>query len=461
MENRVTPRTLSGFMELLPSEQIKFDRIRRIMERVFESYGFFSLDTPILEASEVLLAKGSGETEKQVYRFKKGDTDMTMRFDQTVPLAKYVAKNAGELTFPFRRYQIGKVYRGERAQKGRFREFYQCDIDIIGDGRLDLANDAEMPAVIYDVLRTLGLEDFTFRISNRKVLGGFFSLLQVGDAAGDIMRTVDKIEKIGASKTRDELVGMGLDPQVCEQIIAFVGMRGTNAEVFAFLNQYRGKDPLFDTGLEELQTVIGLLGDYGIPEKNYCVDLSIARGLDYYTGTVYETTFDKHPEIGSICSGGRYDNLAGFYTSRCLPGVGMAIGLTRLFYVLLHMDPNLPNGYLNGGIEPPCDLLLLPLTENSKEITRIASLFRRVGLRTQVYHESAKFKNKMGYADKLHVPFVLFLGDDELSAGIVKIKNMETGEQISDTPEKLLPVLLDYVRKKEAQTPIDTDKTKP
>lgn len=461
MENKVTPRTLSGFMELLPSEQLKFDRIRRIMERVFESYGFFPLDTPVLEASEVLLAKAGGETEKQVYRFKKGDTDMTMRFDQTVPLAKYVAKNAGELTFPFKRYQIGKVYRGERAQKGRFREFYQCDIDIIGDGKLEIANDAEMPVVIYDVLTALGLEDFTFRISNRKVLGGFFSLMQAGERAGDIMRTVDKLEKIGAQKVAEELVALGLDADTCAQIIAFVGMRGTNDEVFAFLAQYLGKDSLFDSGYAELKQVIDLLGAYGIPAKNYCVDLSIARGLDYYTGTVYETTFDKHPEIGSICSGGRYDNLAGFYTSRQLPGVGMAIGLTRLFYVLLHMDPADPNGYLNGGTEPPCDLLVLPLTEQADQVAKIAALFRCAGVRTQVYYENAKFKNKMGYADKLHIPFVLFLGDDELSAGMVKIKNMETGEQLTDTPENLLPLLRAHADAVANRKPINTEKTRP
>ncbi len=448
-------------MELLPADQIKFDKIKRTLERTFEKYGFFPLDTPVLEASEVLLAKAGGETEKQIYRFQKGDTDMTMRFDLTVPLAKYVAKNMNELAFPFRRYQIGKVYRGERAQKGRFREFYQCDIDIIGDGKLDVLNDAEMPAIIYEALNALGLEDFTFRINNRKVLGGFFDIIGCGQIADDIMRTVDKIDKIGAEKVTDELKTLGIAEDACAQIIEFVGMRGDGEQVFAFLNKYTGKNELFDLGAEELKTVLSGLDALGVPAKNYRIDLSIARGLDYYTGTVYETTFDKHPEIGSISSGGRYDNLAGFYTDRKLPGVGMSIGLSRLFYILLNMDPDDRYGYLNGGAEAPCDVLLIPVTENKEAISGIASEIRKNDIRTQVYYENAKFKNKMGYADKLGIPYVIFVGDDELASGEVKLKDMRTGEQSSAALEKVIPVILGYCKQKNAERSINTEKTRP
>ena len=332
---KMTPRTLSGFMELLPGPQQQMERMMDVLRTTYSRYGFTPLDTPIIEDSRVLLAKGGGETEKQIYRFTKGDSDLSLRFDLTVPLAKYVALHYGELCFPFRRYQIGKVYRGERAQRGRFREFYQADIDIIGDGTLDIINEAEIPAIIYKTFSELGLERFQIRVNNRKILNGFYAMLSLADQAGEIMRTVDKLDKIGAEK-----VGMllredaGLSEEQAGEILSFISIAGTNAEVLAALERYRGRHPLFDQGLEELTTVTRYLAAFGVPEDHFRVDLTIARGLDYYTGTVYETAMLDHPEIGSICSGGRYDNLAEFYTDKQLPGVGISIGLTRLFYVL-------------------------------------------------------------------------------------------------------------------------------
>ncbi|MBQ2324558.1 MAG: histidine--tRNA ligase, partial [Oscillospiraceae bacterium] len=357
---KLKPRTLSGFMELLPAPQMQMERIMEIIRSSYALYGFTPLDTPIIEASEVLLAKGGGETEKQIYRFSKGDSDLSLRFDLTVPLAKYVALHYAELSFPFRRYQIGKVYRGERAQRGRFREFYQADIDVIGDEKLDITNDAEIPAIIYTVFSRLGLKRFQIRINNRKILNGFYAMLGLSDKAGDIMRTVDKIDKIGADLVRAILVDdLFIPAEQADEIMKFIAIHGSNAEVLAALEEFRGRNEMFDEGLGELATVAGYLGSFGVPESNFAVDLTIARGLDYYTGTVYETTLLDHPEIGSVCSGGRYDNLAEYYTDRQLPGVGISIGLTRLFYVLGEqgmLNPDVPTA--------PTDALILPMTED-------------------------------------------------------------------------------------------------
>ncbi len=452
--NLVTPRTLAGFMELLPREQLAFERMRRVLEDVYRLYGFYPLDTPVLEYSEILFAKAGGETEKQVYRFTKGDTDLAMRFDLTVPLAKYVAKNAGELTFPFRRYQIGKVYRGERAQKGRFREFYQSDIDIIGDGSLSIENDAEIPSIIYTLFKRLGLENFTIRVNNRKVLSGFYDVLGLKDQAENIMRTVDKIEKIGGDKVRAELTeAFGVSPEDAQKITDFIELRGTNEEIIAALRMMAGDNELFLTGVDELETVCRAIVGFGVPECNFRIDLSIARGLDYYTGTVYETTFNKHPEIGSVCSGGRYDNLAGFYTDRQLPGVGISIGLTRLFYILNEMD------YLNREADAPADVLILPMTEDFDAAIRTAAALREAGIRTQIYTEKKKFKAKIGYADKLGIPFALFLGEDEINAGVVAVKNMKTGEQTTAPLSEQIPAILDAIRALGAQTVIKTAET--
>ncbi|MBQ1804670.1 MAG: histidine--tRNA ligase, partial [Oscillospiraceae bacterium] len=405
---KLKPRTLSGFMELLPAPQMQMERIMEIIRSSYALYGFTPLDTPIIEASEVLLAKGGGETEKQIYRFSKGDSDLSLRFDLTVPLAKYVALHYAELSFPFRRYQIGKVYRGERAQRGRFREFYQADIDVIGDEKLDITNDAEIPAIIYTVFSRLGLKRFQIRINNRKILNGFYAMLGLSDKAGDIMRTVDKIDKIGADLVRAILVDdLFIPAEQADEIMKFIAIHGSNAEVLAALEEFRGRNEMFDEGLGELATVAGYLGSFGVPESNFAVDLTIARGLDYYTGTVYETTLLDHPEIGSVCSGGRYDNLAEYYTDRQLPGVGISIGLTRLFYVLGEqgmLNPDVPTA--------PTDALILPMTQDLAPAIALATALRAQGIRTQLYTEQKKFKGKMNYADKLRVPYVLFLGED-------------------------------------------------
>ena len=422
---KMTPRTLSGFMELLPQPQQQMERMMDILRRTYSLYGFTPLDTPVIEASEVLLAKGGGETEKQIYRFQKGDTDLALRFDLTVPLAKYVALHYNDLSFPFRRYQIGKVYRGERAQRGRFREFYQADIDIIGDGKLDITNEAEIPAIIYQTFTSLGLKRFQIRVNNRKILNGFYAMLGLTEQSGDIMRTVDKLDKIGAEKVRTLLVDeCGVSAESADEILKFIAIAGGNEQVLAALESYRGRNEVFDEGLDQLNTVVKYLSAFGVPVENFAVDLTIARGLDYYTGTVYETRLLDHPEIGSVCSGGRYDNLAEYYTDRQLPGVGISIGLTRLFYVLGEqglLNPDLPTA--------PADVLILPMTAELSPAVTLATRLRAAGIRTQLYTEQKKFKAKMSYADKLGVPYVVFLGDDEIAGNVVACKDMTSGEQ--------------------------------
>ena len=411
-------------MELLPRQQILMESIMQTLRDTYSLYGFTPLDTPLIEASEVLLAKGGGETEKQIYQFTKGDSDLSLRFDLTVPLAKYVALHYGELAFPFRRYQIGKVYRGERAQRGRFREFYQADIDMIGDGKLDVSNEAEMPAIIYQVFNRLGLRRFQVRVNNRKILNGFYEMLGLSEQAGDVMRTVDKLEKIGADKVKGLLMELGVSEEKAGEILGFIGITGSNEQVLEALEAYRGRNELFDLGLDELKTVVKYLGGFGVPEENFAVDLTIARGLDYYTGTVYETFMVEHPEIGSICSGGRYDNLAEYYTDKVLPGVGISIGLTRLFFIL--NEQKLLNGERNTA---PADVLLLPMVEDLSPAVELATRFRNAGVRVQLYGEQKKFKAKMNYADKIGVPFVVFLGEDEIREGVVACKDMKSGEQ--------------------------------
>ena len=376
-----TPRTLSGFMELLPAPQQQMERMMEILRKTYALYGFTPLDTPVIESSEVLLAKGGGETEKQIYRFQKGDADLSLRFDLTVPLAKYVAMHYNDLTFPFRRFQIGKVYRGERAQRGRFREFYQADIDVIGDRKLSPLNEAEIPAIIYKTFSTLGLKRFRIRVNNRKILNGFYVSLDLADKAGDIMRTVDKLEKIGPEKVKSILTeDFAVPPESAEEILRFLSASGSAEEVLKALEGFRGRNELLDQGLDELGLVVRYLEAFGVPAENFAVDLTIARGLDYYTGTVYETVLLDHPEIGSVCSGGRYDNLSEYYTEKQLPGVGISIGLTRLFYVLGEqgmLNPDLPTA--------PADVLILPMTEDLSPAIALATQFRDNGVRAQLY----------------------------------------------------------------------------
>ena len=391
------PRTLAGFMELMPNEQIQFDQIKETIEKTYQKFGFLPLDTPVLELSDVLLAKAGGETEKQIYRFEKGDTDIAMRFDLTVPLAKYVAKNYGNLSFPFRRYQIGKVYRGERTQKGRFREFYQCDIDIIGDGELSIKNDAELPSVIYNIFKDLGFDNFTIKINNRKLFNG----------AIEILRIIDKIEKIGKEAVIEELQKLDVPENSIKSIINFIEIKGTTDEKLQKLQELNIENEEFKAGLDELTQVVKYVRLFGVPDKNFAVDLSIARGLDYYTGTVYETFLNDYREVGSICSGGRYDNLAENYTKQKLPGVGISIGLTRLFYKLNELN------LIKTNKKSISKVLIVPMIENMETPIKIATNLRNSGINTEIFLNDKKLKAKMKYANKLEIPYVIVVGEDE------------------------------------------------
>ena len=419
----IEPRTLPGFMELLPNEQILFEQMKQKIEKTYQKFGFLPLDTPILELSEILLAKAGGETEKQIYSFKKGDTDIAMRFDLTVPLAKYVAKNYGNLSFPFRRYQIGKVYRGEKAQKGRFREFYQCDIDIIGDGELSTINDAEIPSVIYNLIKELGFDDFTIRINNRKILNGLFEYINQKDNSVEILRIIDKIEKIGKDAVIEELEKIGVSKEATEKIIGFIEIEGTTDEKLQKLQDLNIKNEIFETGLKELTEVVHYIRMFGVPDTNFKVDLTIARGLDYYTGTVYETFLNNYRELGSICSGGRYENLAEYYTDKKLPGVGISIGLTRLFYKLNEL------GLIKAEKTSMSDALVIPMVEDLSKPIMLANSLREKDINTEIYLNDKKLKAKLKYADKLQIPYVIIIGEDEINSGVVSVKNMATGEE--------------------------------
>ena len=420
---KVEPKTLTGFMELLPNEQILFNQMKEKIQKVYERYGFLPLDTPILEHSEVLLAKAGGETEKQIYRFTKGETDLSLRFDLTVPLAKYVAKNYGNLSFPFRRYQIGKVYRGEKAQKGRYREFYQCDIDIIGDETLSVVNDAELPCVIYDVFRELGFDNFTIHINNRKLLNGLFESLEQKENAVEILRIIDKIDKIGKTAVIEELKKLNIEEEKIEKIIEFIKIDGTNDKKIEKLKEMKINNEQFNNGLEELEQVVKYMRLLGLPEGNFKIDLKIARGLDYYTGTVYETFLNDYRELGSVCSGGRYENLAEYYTDKKLPGVGISIGLTRLFYKLNELK------IINANKKSIADILIIPMTENAEKAFKLCSELRNLNINTEIYLNDKKLKAKLKYADKLEIPYVIIVGDDEIENNVLKIKDMRSGEE--------------------------------
>ena len=424
---KTEPRTLPGFMELLPSEQILFDQMKETIEDSYKTFGFLPIDTPIIELSEVLLAKAGGETEKQIYRFNKGDTDLSLRFDLTVPLAKYVAKNYGSLSFPFRRYQIGKVYRGERAQKGRYREFYQCDIDIIGDETLDIINDAELPAVIATTFRRLGFDEFTIKINNRKILNGLYESINQTEKSVDIMRIIDKIDKIGDQAVMEELAKIEVPEESINKIMQFIKIDGTTDEKLQKLQSLGIENDTYKLGVEELGEVVKYIRLFGIEDKNFVIDLSIARGLDYYTGTVYETFLNGYRELGSVCSGGRYENLAQNYTDKKLPGVGVSIGLTRLFYKLNELN------LIKAEKKSVSDILIIPMTENLQVPIQLATELRNAGVNTEIYLNDKKIKTKMKYADKLKIPYVIVIGDNEIESGKVKIKVMETGEEIETT----------------------------
>ncbi len=449
MNTKVTPKILSGFMELLPAEQLAFNKMRDTIRDVYESFGFVPVDTPVLELSHILLAKAGGDTEKQIYRFQKGDNDMCLRFDLTVPLARFVAQHQNDLTFPFRRYHIAKAYRGERPQKGRFREFYQADVDIIGSEKLSVAYDAEIIGIIDTALSKLGLSNFKIHINNRKLLHGFYEFLGLQEQSPDILRIVDKMDKIGAENVTACLKDLALNDTQIQSILDFAAITGTAEAVLQALKNTQIENEAFQTGLNELETVVTAIQALGVPETHFMVDLKITRGLDYYTGTVFETLVDGQ-SWGSVCSGGRYENLAGHYTDRKLPGVGMSIGLTRLFDVLRDA------GFIHIGAKTTADILLLPMGDDALTHTlKTAATLRAAGIKTETAAADGKFKNKMMYANKIGVPFVGVIGSDEAAANTVAVKDMDTGTQ------ETIPVsqVVDYVSDKlntKPQTPIIT-----
>ncbi len=432
MKDKVTPKILPGFMELLPEDQICFNRMYQTIRSVYERFGYLPQDTPVIEYSDVLLAKAGGETEKQIYRFQKGDNDLALRFDLTVPLARYVAQHYNDLVFPFKRYQMNKVFRGERPQKGRFREFYQCDIDVIGVESLELVFDAEMPAVIYQVFKELDFGSFTIRINNRKVLNGFFSELGFADRIADILRTIDKLEKIGEQSVAKELAEFGVSSEAAKRILDFIAYKGTNDEMLAMLDAQNVADETYREGVRELTQVIGYLRRFGVEEAAFLIDLTIARGLDYYTGTVYETMLNDYPSMGSVCSGGRYDNLTEYYTDQKLPGIGISIGLSRLFYQLKE------NGLLTGAPKSLTKCLVIPMNESLMDTAlEAAALLRAEGINTDVYYQNKGMKQKMKYANRLAIPYVVIIGEDEKAAGTATVKDMESGEQRTIALDKL------------------------
>ena len=430
--NKVEARTLPGFMELLPEEQILFNQMKEKIAKSYEKFGFLPIDTPVIEMSEVLLAKAGGETEKQIYRFNKGENDLALRFDLTVPLEKYVTQYYNNLAFPFRRYQIGKVYRGERPQKGRFREFYQCDIDIIGDGELSIINDAELPAVIYNTIRELGFSDFTICMNNRKILNGLFKELNQEENSVEIMRIIDKLEKIGKENVIECLKDINVPEQEINKIMEFIQIDGTTDEKLEKLEKLNISNELFEKGLEELRQVVKYVRGFGVPDTNFKVDLTIARGLDYYTGTVYETFLNDYREIGSVCSGGRYENLAEYYTDRKLPGVGVSIGLTRLFYKLNELKA------INAKQTSIAKVLVISMVEDMSKSLETATKLRANGINAEVYLEDKKIKAKFKYADRLKIPYVIVVGEDEIANNVVTLKNMQTGEQETLTIEEAI-----------------------
>ncbi len=435
--NKVQPKTLSGFMELLPNEQVLFNQMVDKIRSSYEKFGFLPIDTPVIESSEVLLAKAGGETEKQLYTFTKGDSNLTLRFDLTVPLAKYVAEYYNQITFPFRRYQIGKVYRGERAQRGRFREFYQCDIDIIGDGELNIINDAEIPAIMHETFKNLGLENFSIHINNRKILNGLFEAANVKEKSVDIMRTIDKIEKIG----KETVIAIFKDDYKMEEdsintIVSFIEIDGTTDEKIKKLEDLGIDNELYKKGIEELKEVVKHIRLFNVPDEAFEIDLSIARGLDYYTGTVYETFLNDYKSIGSICSGGRYNDLAGYYTDKELPGVGMSIGLTRLFFILNDI------GLIKTDKKSISDVLVISMIDDLSKSIEVANELRNAGINTEIYFDNKKIKAKFKYADKLNIPYVIVIGEDEIKSGMFTIKNMQEGTQEQLGIDKIIDKLI-------------------
>ncbi|MCR6661904.1 MAG: histidine--tRNA ligase [Luteimonas sp.] len=445
----IKPRTPPGTMELLPRDQIAFQRMLDTIRRTFEGFGFLPVETPVFELSEVLLTKTGGETERQVYfvqstgaleKAAEGLPELALRFDLTVPLARYVAEHEHDLAFPFRRYQMQRVYRGERAQRGRFREFYQCDIDVIGKDALSIRHDAEIPAVIHAVFAALDIGDFTIQFNNRKLLRGYFEGQGIaGDAQVGVLREIDKLDKRGEDAVRETLQGegFGLSAEVAERLLAFSRVRSTSHDdALAKLAALGDGSPLFEEGRDELREVLQRLRALGVPESRYAINLSIARGLDYYTGTVYETMLDAHPQIGSICSGGRYENLASHYTKSKLPGVGISIGLSRLFWQLREAG-------LVGTADSSVDVLVSLLDDEGLDhALALSQQLRAAGLNVETQLEPRKLAKQMQYADRAGIRFVVIRGGDEAAKGVVSVKDLRRGEQFEVAEAELGSALL-------------------
>lgn len=431
----IEPKTLPGFMELLPEDQILFNKIVNIIKKNFESYGFLPIDTPVLENSEVLLAKAGGETEKQIYSFTKGDNKICMRFDLTVPLAKYVAANFDSLNFPFARYQIGKVYRGEKPQKGRFREFYQCDIDVIGKNSLSLYYDAEIPSIMYRIFKELNIGKFTIFVSNRKILLGLIENLGLKDSV-DILRLIDKFAKIGEENFVLTLkLDYKIEDDIINKLLQFIKIDGTTNQQLEKLKKFKIDNSDFNEGVEELEHVIKNMRAFGVEEDYFNINLSIARGLDYYTGTVYETFITGHENLGSVCSGGRFDNLAEYYTKEKLPGVGMSIGLTRLFYQLKE------NNLLKQEKGAIAKVVILPMGNTIDECIALSNQLRNNNINNVVYFEETKFKNKILYATKANANYAVIIGEDEVKNNYFTLKDLNAFEQKQVTFEEMLNIL--------------------
>lgn len=432
---KVNPRILSGFMELLPAEQLLFNKFVDTIKETYEEFGFAPLDTPIIELSEVLLAKIGEDTKKEIYRFNRGDDDLSLRFDLTVPLARFVAMNTSNINFPFRRYQLGKVFRGERPQKGRFREFYQCDIDIIGNGSLSLVNDAEIPAIIYSLFNKLNVGNFVIKISNRKILNGLVEALGYPEKTEEVLRMVDKMDKIGLEGVVEELKKIGLQDEAVKNLMNFLKIDGSDSEIIMKLRELKVVNNTFESGVNEIEEVVKRAFEFGVPKSNLQIDLTIARGLSYYTGTVYETKLLNDEVSGSVCSGGRYDNLAESYTNQSYPGVGISIGLTRLFSQLLEL------GVIKVGASTPAKVLVVSMDEDLAFALETASTLRNMGIQTEVYTEQAKFKKKLEYANRIGVPYVAIIGEDEVQQRKISLKAMKTGEQVTVPVEEAVSLI--------------------
>ena len=420
--NIVKPQTIAGVMELLPEDQLAFDYIKNIIEETFLSYQFLPIDTPAIEKNDILFAKGGGETEKQIFGIDSSKKDMSLRFDLTVPLARYVSEHFSDLNFPFKRYQIAKVYRGERNQKGRYKEFYQCDIDIIGNNSLSIHNDALLPKVIYEIFQKLDFNGIKFHINNRKLLNGFFESLEISDKE-EVLRTIDKKAKIGEENTKELLVEICGEEKACK-LMELINNKRENKELLTYLESLNLNDN-YKIGLDELKEVYDYMIKFGIDDDSIMIDLSITRGLDYYTSTVYETFLDGYESIGSVCSGGRYENLAGNFSKQNLPGVGLSIGLTRLFYQLQQL------GLVEKYKAKFTDCLVIPMDEKLNFYAiDIANKLKEQGLKVDIYLEDGKFKKKINYADKIGVKKVLIIGQEEYENKMVSVKNMEDGKQV-------------------------------